>query len=758
MKIEWRRRPFFYFSFILCGLIPLWSFLPVPKFPKKPTDKGVESLIQKEPAPLFLGGKIVSEVQQRQTFGEDTKNYFIFEVERVWSDLDHEGDLIKGKVRVSWKNAPKYLDYGNSLVLEGELDEFPGKRNPGGFDSKSYWNRHHVQAAFFADAMSRYRILERKPGNPLIQTAIRIRQTLSKKISWDFSPRDAAFLKALYLGEKSDLDQDFKDLFLKTGTMHLLAVSGFNIGFLMTALLLFIKPFPVPGNIRLGFLLISIWVYCFIVGWQAPVARATLMATVFLLAELIGRKSDGLNTLGLAACIILLIDPNQVYDVGFQLSFVAVLGLMTVVPVFLKKPLFLPNEKKNLWEKSRDWSEDLFWVSFVSLFTTLPLTVQNFYIVTPYALAANLLLVPLTFLLFLFGVPYLFISFFAPKALVTVTIPMKVIMAWCIKILFFMENLPYAVWVTGKLTWWLWAVLTVGLLFIFFSPYFKTRAARAFALILFCMNLFVIQEIYLHFSRKFEMTMLDVGQGDSIYFEFPKGANLLVDAGGARFSDKGRWVLEPFLRYKGVRSLDAVLISHPQEDHVGGLMTVLEDFKVKRVFHAGFSYDSPRWHEIEQAIEKEKSLMLKVGRGREIIGYPGTRILICHPQLEAEEDSNINNESIVLKLIYGDVSFLMTGDIEKEAMESILLSGQDISADILKVPHHGSKTNLPSKDFFDAVSPHLSLISCGRRNPFHHPSALTIDLLNQIEGNKVLRTDEEGAITIHSDGTRILLD
>jgi competence protein ComEC len=679
-------------------------------------------------------------------------------VERVWENLDHEGEVSRGRVRVSWKNAPKDLSYGDVLVLEGELSAFKGRRNPGGFDAKAYWERQNVEAAFFTDSLSRFRILDRGKGNALVRQAIRWKQAISRRITSDFGERDAAFLKALYLGERSDLEQDFKDLFLRTGTMHLLAVSGFNVGFLTAILWLFLKPLPLPRNLKLGTLLSAVWAYCLLVGWQAPVARASVMATIFIFGKILGRKSDGLNTLGLAACVILGLNPKQLFDVGFQLSFVAVLGLLSAVPAFLDRPALLPHEKRTFMEKTRFAGEELFWVSFVCLFVTLPITVQNFYIVTPYALLANLVVVPLTFLLFLLGAPYLLAAPFFSEAVWVVTMPMKLVSGGIVHVLFFLENIPGAVFAVGSLDPWLWSFLALGTGLILFTPYFKTCSARALVLVFFCMNVFALQELRRNLFRKFEMTQLDVGQGDAAYFEFPKGGNLLVDAGSARFSDKGRWVLNPFLRSKGVRALDAVVISHPQEDHVGGLAAVLEDVRVKQVFHAGFAYESPRWHAIEKMIHDEKAVVTRVGRGSRIEGFKDIRISILHPKLDETADPNINNESVVLKLEIGDVSFLMTGDIQSKAMGELLASGQDLDSDVLKVPHHGAKMDETGRHFLEAVSPYLSLISSGERNPFGHPSGATLDLLGRIPGNRVLRTDLLGAVRVRSDGSQITLD
>jgi competence protein ComEC len=290
--------------------------------------------------------------------------------------------------------------------------------------------------------------------------------------------------------------------------------------------------------------------------------------------------------------------------------------------------------------------------------------------------------------------------------------------------------------------------LTAGIFYFFFEPRIRTRRGRAAILIVFCLNIFLAQEIVRETARRSKMTMLDVGQGDSVYFEFAKGGNLLVDAGGARFSDKGRSVLMPFLRSKGVRCLDAVVISHPQEDHVGGLMTVLEEFKIKSVMTSGRPYGSQLWKNMGRRIAAEGSDQRKVSRGDEIRGYPEASLQVLHPVRDAAPDKNINNDCVVLKIKDGQNSVLMTGDIEEEAMKDILNSGRDLKADVLKVPHHGAKLKAGGLAFVQAVSPAVSLISVGERNPFHHPRPETLSALESIAGNRVLRTDKEGAISL----------
>ena len=754
MHLEWRRRPLFFAALLFSVGIFSWHFLRLPEF--IPSNDISRELHGKN-RPVFLGGHIVTEVEERRApFGGSSVS-FVMKVGRLWDDLDAAGKTVQGRVRVNWKNPPARLEYGNVIVLEGELADFKEQRNPGGFDAKAFWDRQNVRAAFYPDKKARYKFLSQTEGNFLKAGAIHLKKMLSQRLSMDFKAQDAAFLKALFLGERSELDQDFKDLFLKTGTMHILAVSGFNIGFLSAILWLFLKPFPLSRNFKLVMTLGVIWGYCLLVGWHAPVVRASVMGSVIAGGALSGRKTDGLNALGLAALVVLGWNPKQFFDVGFELSFLAVFGLIALAPVFIVRPKRLPHERWTLTEKAVFSTQELFWVSFICYLLTLPIVVQNFYIVTPYSLLANLIVVPVSFLLFLCGAVYFLTFGWVPHALFFVPGVMKLFMAILVRGLYAIENLPGAVCVVGRLEPWLAVFLTLGIFYFFFEKRIQTRRGRALILVLFCLNIFLAEEVVREAGRKFEMTMLDVGQGDAIYFQFPKGGNLLVDAGGARFSDKGRWVVAPFLRSKGVSTLDAVAISHPQEDHVGGLVAVLDGFKVKNILESDRSYTSELWKNIRRQMAREGSKVWTTLRGDEVRGFPGVKIKVLHPEKNAVPDKNINNDCVVLKIDDGKHSILMTGDIEEPAMKDILNSGQDLKVDVLKVPHHGAKLKAGGAAFVQEVSPKISLISVGERNPFGHPTPETLAVLEAIPGNKVLRTDQNGAISILEGDNQVIV-
>ena len=211
MNIEWRRRPLFFAALVFSACVFIGESLPF---------RSSENIL---PQNIFLGGSVVSEVETRTLKFGTPQAVFILSTEKIWKDAGDGGRKHAGRVRVSWTDAPPDLRYGDRLVLQGEESNFDPRRNPGGFDSSAYWRWQKVQASFQSNKNSRYKILARDKGNPLKAAAIAVKQNLSHRLDGDFGARDAAFLKALFLGQRSDLDQDFKDLFLKTGTMHILS-------------------------------------------------------------------------------------------------------------------------------------------------------------------------------------------------------------------------------------------------------------------------------------------------------------------------------------------------------------------------------------------------------------------------------------------------------------------------------------------------------------------------------------------------------
>ena len=251
-----------------------------------------------------------------------------------------------------------------------------------------------------------------------------------------------------------------------------------------------------------------------------------------------------------------------------------------------------------------------------------------------------------------------------------------------------------------------------------------------------------------------KVTFLDVGEADSIFIQFPYGGNMLIDGGQGGRYDAGRRALTPYFRKHGIRRIDAILLTHPHDDHVGGLPTVLRNFKVGLVLDSGQPHTSYSYEEFLGLVEERRIPYRVVKAGTRIRGYEGAEIHILNPPPTLLEGtrSDLNNNSVVLKIIYGKTSLLLSADIEAEAEERLLSYGHWLKATVIKVPHHGSRSS-SSQPFLELVDPEVAIISVGRRNPFHHPSSVVLKRYQEM-GIKTYRTDRQGAVIFTSDGRK----
>lgn len=257
-----------------------------------------------------------------------------------------------------------------------------------------------------------------------------------------------------------------------------------------------------------------------------------------------------------------------------------------------------------------------------------------------------------------------------------------------------------------------------------------------------------------------EVTFLSVGQGDGIVLRTPSGKTILVDCGpGPTVEsdfDAGDSVVVPFLRRKGINTIDALIISHPHEDHIGGSSAIMRDLDVKNVLDAGIAHPSGTYYKLLETIKDRSIPYSKLKRGQIIDFHDGVKAEVLSPPPGADEpgeDEQINNLSVVLRVTYGKTSLLLTGDSDKESEDELINSGQNLSADVLKVAHHGS-AKATSAEWLASVHPQIAVISVGWKNKFGHPSPAALKRLQEA-GVTVYRTDENGGVTVTTDGQHI---
>ena len=632
------------------------------------------------------------------------------------------------------------IHYGDQLVLEGEVTHWESPRNLGSFNFVSHYQREGVSARFLVKKRWDIFLLEKNKGNFILSWIGKLHEHWSQLITRHIPLETRGIAQAFLLGEDKNISQEVRDLFSKSGTAHLLAISGGQvalIAWLVVILLRFVRFQRKTSYFLTIFILIF---YCILTGRDAPILRATVMVCLYLFGSILKRESNLNYSLCWAAFFILLARPLEIFDLGFQLSFVSVFAL-------------------GLWNLNRDRSGEekpsilltlkkSFSLSLSAWLSTLPIIAHTFFLVSPVTTFANLLAVPFFSLVVACGYAFLFLGSISPVLGDLLGGAVWFLVKVFIKISEEFSKFPFAYFHVRPPHLWEWFAFYGLFLLYFYRDRFKLSLRRYSILFLFIFNLFIWQEVFLKPNSELKITFLDVGHGDAAVIEFPNKGTLLVDAGLGGDWDQGRVTVAPFLWSKGITHLDGVLVTHPHFDHYGGIKYILKEFKVGKVFDNG-DRTFPLYEGIFSGNKvKREALNL----GDRLDGAPNIKIQVFHPYpkfLDSHYDPN--DQSIVFKLQYGDFSLLMCGDAEQRALDSIHNIGSTLKSQVLKIPHHGSYVGKEGETFFSLVAPKVGIISEARRNRYHLPSPHTVDSLKN-KKVQLFQTGIDGAIECTSDG------
>ncbi|MCG9134046.1 DNA internalization-related competence protein ComEC/Rec2 [Candidatus Poribacteria bacterium] len=674
------------------------------------------------------------------------------------------------------------LRYGKEITLTGVLQQPQEKRNPGGFDYRAYLARQDVVGIIDAKGFLR---IGAQGGFPPLRWIEGLRIQTERVID-DIYTKDetvepslhAQLLKGILLGKRSDLPTETLDLFRNSGTFHVLAVSGLHVGLIAMFCYFGFSLFRLPQKVLCVLTIIAVLIYACLIGFRPSVFRASLMAILFLFAILIDRDADIFNLLAFAALVLLLLNPQQLWDVGFQLSFVAVASIVYFVPK-MEVPL------RRLWQDEADspshtiltrfrnasvkWLVLSYLVTLAAQIGTTPLIAYYFFRTYPLGILAGPFAVGLVSLIVAAGMVSVCIGFiWLPFAKLLALLNHAIISIFLALIGMFGQT-----WGVVKLT-----PPTFGV-FVFYIACFLGLAHWGYVYkrwkIASLIGLSVIAiwtwDIAFHEKgRLLEVVTLDVGQGDATFVRFPDNRTMLID-GGVRRSyynekkqrqvdyDVGERVLEPYFDFHGIRTLDTVVLTHPDIDHGGGLGYILENFEVGRVIGISEMQLDSQTHRQLHAIVKANDIPYSFPYAGKIDLTPIATLNLLHP-IDATStdlfDQDKNDDSLVIKLTYGEVDILFTGDIGKSAESRLIASGQDLRSEILKVPHHGSRTS-SSAPFIDAVQPRYAIFSLGQSSQYQFPNSDVVARY-QARGCVQVRTDQSGAITLLTDGKRCWIE
>ncbi|MEK7309650.1 MAG: DNA internalization-related competence protein ComEC/Rec2 [Planctomycetota bacterium] len=709
--------------------------------------------------PVYLEGVVTDEPIYYQAKNEflaggkdDLAGSFVINAQAIsWAG---QSDIVSGLVRVSFYGLDRtdqlpQVKYGNRLRMLGKIYAPRAPSNPGEFDYGQYLSRQGIYKTLRIKSPDNITLLAQGQGNWFWGVLQRFRNFLAERIDKDFaddsdSTRDSAsflrrqesrpdmdsrfrgndigkenasLLKALILGERPAVPDTIETDFMQTGTIHYLSVSGLHLAMVAGFLFLLLGGLGVTGRNRAILLIIISVLYAVLTGLSTPVTRSLVMITVYLGVEIFIRKSNPINSLALAGLIITAYNPQEVFSVGFQLSFLSVIAIVSFTTSILALmryknigtdiPAFVPlTLRERLGIILKKYLVNAVAVSCAATLGVFPLVLAYFHLITPVSILANIVLSPLVFLIMLFG----FINMpLAGLGIYSWFVPLLAgltrAMIWVVDMFsripcayFYLPDIPKAfLWIfyglflmwliKGRLKFireWYFICALAGMLIWFFIWVFSAGMA--------------------HKNDGLKLTMLDVRQGASFVLQTPNGKTILYDCGTFGSRDVGEQVIAPFLWKKGITKIDMLILSHSHLDHINGVQSILEKFPVKEVLvspHFTYSYWGKmamqlfshygiRVSAISQGDVVNLGVPMPSDTGRSAREHRSGDVLaeVLGPPGESDF-SNENDLSLAFKIHYQNSALLLTGDIQAEGIKNLLASGNDLSADILQIPHHG---------------------------------------------------------------------
>lgn len=700
-----------------------------------------------------------------------------------------EGVGLPGRGRLYLRDNEVALCAGDKISFKTRVRKPINRGNPGEYD----WETDCTNDGIFwlASVQGKDSVLVLGSGSRYSPSAIlfRIRESMARFIETRtsaFLPETAApaskiqgILKGIILGDMGDVDPDLNQSFADSGLVHMLSASGLHVGIVVVLTIVLTKALTrtVPSILLyVPFRKAAAWasipamvVYCMLVGARVPAVRSAIMGLVAAVAILLNKRWHSLNSLAMAAVIILLIYPLSLLTPSFQLSFVAVAGILIMVSPVMDR-LYgsggrhprgdeggdgSPRLSRRLFHYSRPFTAVVL-TSAAATLAVFPFLVQTFHSFPVYTLFANLTADFMMTGALSIGLIAALVGTMQPDVASLLLAPAAYLVWAIVELSRFFATLPgstfrvphmgmaEAILVTGMVFFILWYIR---------EPFRKKLLAVTASGC--CLLGALVFSHWFGSGRDLDAVFLNVGKGDAAFVKGPGSPGFLIDGGLANeYFDSGRSIVIPFLQWYGNRGLEGIVISHPEMDHMGGLLKVIGRVPPQQVWWNPVPVTSPHLDSVFAAAEAQGAPIRFADRTHVPIQIGSVTLRFLNPPFRphggAVLHQSLNNASVICKLEYGDVSFLFTGDLEAEGEKELIASGLPLAASVLKVPHHGSKTST-TRAFLEAVRPRIAVISCEGPILQTHPNRDVVERL-ETAGAQVFITGRDGAVSITSDG------
>ncbi|MFZ2147166.1 MAG: DNA internalization-related competence protein ComEC/Rec2, partial [Sedimentisphaerales bacterium] len=718
--------------FLCLGAIRLISF-------HQPKSNDIQNLVADESKLATIRGLIVTEpyINRNQNwkfarfkFTDPATSFYLKlnEVEAIdgWAKAT-------GIVRVQVDEPVLDLKAGDYIQAYCRLDRLSPPTNPGQFDTAKYLARKNVFIAASVKSRDGIELLQSTSTAIFTKLKSRLRQTAAQALLGGISPEEPSkgLLEALLLGYRGNIDSSTYRAFRKTGLLHFISLSGMHLGILIGIVWWLCKTAGLMKPACSVICIVAIAIFLLIVPPRAPTVRAAIIGWVFCISFFFHRKSNSVNTLSLAAIILLLIRPTQLFEVGWQLSFASVLGILLFCERF---HFFLYEKITNSFRfEKAPLTKPFFRIvsrpgpALLRLFSTgvtawiggAGILLYHFYTITPFASIWTVVAFPFIALILAFGYLKIILSFLLPTLSAALAFIVALLSDWLIWVVKLLAYLDFSEILIGHVPL---ALIIFYYCFVLFSGFVYFRRPLIKKVI--CTVMFLTMIVFLGAAKwqrthrdNLVITCLDVGHGQAIFVRLPGKTNLLFDAGSLLKSDVGRRVVAPFLDYAGINKIDAIIISHNDIDHINGIPEVIEQYEVGGVYaNDDFFNKSDRWGTAKFLNDclTEKGIKIQpLDKDLFLSGSANIKILWPIEQILQNEELGDNDKSLVSLLEFAGTEILLCSDIEKFAQRELLRLYPDLKADVVVVPHHGSVNTLEA-NFLERLNADILIYSCGQ--------------------------------------------